>query len=58
MMVNYILGGLIALVMFFAIRKVVRDFSSGGCSCGCGGCPEANKCASAKQQAQSHHAAE
>lgn len=50
-MVNYILGGLIALAMVLALRKVVKDFSSGGCGCGCSGCSQAKTCPSAGQDA-------
>lgn len=48
-MVNFILGGLILFALFLALRKTIKDISSGGCGGGCSGCPSANACSSVKE---------
>jgi len=46
-MIQYILVGVIALVvLFFLIRYLIRLFRSGGnrgCGCGCGGCSQSDR---------------
>ncbi len=43
-MINFIIVAVIVAIMFFAIRKIVRDRKNGGCGCGCSGCSENSKC--------------
>ncbi len=46
-MIDYILIGIVCLVLFFAIKKIVKNKKSGGCG-GCSGCNKADCCSSGK----------
>lgn len=46
-MVDYILVGIVCVVLFFAIRKIVKNMMKGSC-CGCSGCEKTDSCATKK----------
>lgn len=43
-MVDLMIGGLIAVAVVLAIRKVIKNQKSGGCGCGCSGCGQQASC--------------
>ncbi|MGE4549135.1 MAG: FeoB-associated Cys-rich membrane protein [Intestinibacillus sp.] len=44
MLATVLVGGVVLVLIGFAVRHVIRQHKSGGCSCGCGGCPHSGKC--------------
>lgn len=42
-MIDYIIIGVVAILLFFAIKKIIKNKKKGSC-CGCSGCSEADKC--------------
>lgn len=43
-MIDLIIGGLIAVAVVLAIRKVMKNQKSGGCGGGCSGCGQQASC--------------
>lgn len=41
-MVNFIIGGIVLVLLFLAVRKIVKNNKS--CECNCSGCSEAKSC--------------
>ena len=46
--IDFLLLAIVAVIVFFAVRRTVRVRRSGGCGCGCpgctgGSCPSRNK---------------
>lgn len=37
-MANYVIGGVIAIIIALALRKIISN--KGGCDCGCSACEE------------------
>ena len=48
-MANYIIGGLIAVLVFLAVRSYFGNKYGSGCGSGCGNCPYSGKCHTNKQ---------
>ncbi len=44
-MIDYIIVGVVCVVLFFAIRKITKNKKKGGCS-GCSGCANKEMCGS------------
>lgn len=42
-MANYIIGGILAVLVLLAVRSLLNKKKEGGCS-GCSGCSHASKC--------------
>ncbi len=42
-MIDYIIVGVVCVVLFFAIRKIIKNKKKGSC-CGCSGCEKADSC--------------
>lgn len=49
-MADYILGALLVLLFILAARSYFGKKFSGGCSCGCQGCPRSQACGHAKNK--------
>jgi hypothetical protein len=47
MAANIIIVAVVGLILFFAVRRIVKDRKKGGCSCGCAACPSSGQCKSA-----------
>ena len=43
--IDFVLLALVAVIVFFAVRRMLRTRRSGGCGCGCPGCT-GSKCPS------------
>ena len=37
-MINFVVGGVVVVILLLAIRNIRKTNKKGGCSCGCGGC--------------------
>ena len=48
-MANYLIGGLISVLVIFAVRSYFGKKYSTGCGGGCGNCPYSGKCHTDKQ---------
>lgn len=35
---SIVAGAIVALIIFFAVRSVIKSHKKGGCSCGCSSC--------------------
>lgn len=46
--IDIILIALIAVVLFFAVRRTIKTRRSGGCGCGCTGCTDGTGCQAKK----------
>ena len=45
---DILIGGLVALILILAIRRLIRNKKQGKCTCGCDGCPSGSLCRSRK----------
>ncbi len=43
-MIDFIIVGAVCIVLFFAIRKIVKNQKKGSSCCGCSGCEKAESC--------------
>lgn len=41
-MINYIIGAIVILLIYFAVKHTRK--TKGGCDCGCGGCSAESSC--------------
>lgn len=41
-MINYIIGAIVILLIYFAVKQTKK--TKGGCGCGCDGCPSQSGC--------------
>ncbi|HEY5584111.1 MAG TPA: FeoB-associated Cys-rich membrane protein [Ruminiclostridium sp.] len=42
-MIDYIIIGVVAVLLYFAIRRIIKNKKKGSC-CGCSGCESKDKC--------------
>lgn len=51
-MADFIILLILAVAVFFAVRRTVRIKKSGGCGCGCAGCHQKDGCSTNKSEVQ------
>lgn len=49
-MANYVIGGVLVVLVVLAVRSYFGKKYGGGCGGGCGNCPYSGKCHTVKQR--------
>ena len=50
MLGNIVVGLILAVAVGLAIRSIYKKRKSGGCSCGCSGCPSNGSCCCSQEE--------